>query len=113
MLFEEVDSIAQGRVWTGAEALKNGLVDELGSLDEAIKTAAELAEITEYRTTSYPRFKKGLDELFQPFSISAKAKENMLKQELGLENYTIYKKLKQFSQLKGIQARMPFVLEIK
>jgi len=50
---------------------------------------------------------------FKPFSISPKAKENLLKEELGLENYTIYKRIKLFSELKGIQSRMPFVLEIK
>ena len=110
---EQVDNIAQGRVWTGAEAIQNGLVDELGSLDNAISTAAALAEITDYRTTNYPRFKTDFEDIFSPFSISAKAKENLLIEELGLENYTIYKSLKQFSELKGIQARMPFVLEIK
>ena len=113
MTFEQVDSIAQGRVWTGVEALENGLVDKLGSLEDAIDIAAELAEITEFRTTNYPRFKNDFDDIFKPFSISAKAKENLLKEELGLENYNIYKRIKQFSELKGIQARMPFVFDIK
>jgi len=113
MSIEQVDSIGQGRVWTGVEALQNGLIDELGSLENAIDEAAELAEITDYRTTNYPRYKNDFDDIFKLFSISAKAKENLLKEELGLENYTIYKRIKQFSELKGIQARMPFILEIK
>jgi len=109
----EVDSIAQGRVWTGAEALENGLVDKLGSLDDAIKIAANMAEIESYRTTNYPRFKVDFKDAFSPFSFFAKAKESMVKEELGLENYSIYKSMKQFTDLKGIQARMPYVLEIK
>ena len=113
MTIAQVDSIAQGRVWTGIEALENGLVDKLGSLDDAIKIAANLAEIETYRTTNYPRFKVDFQDAFNPFSLSAKAKEDLLKGELGLENYNIYKSMKQFIDVKGIQARMPFVFEIK
>ncbi len=113
MTFAQVDSIAQGRVWTGTEALQNGLVDQIGSLEDAIEVAAELAEVTDYRTTNYPRYKKDFKDAFKPFSFTKVAKENLLKEELGLENYTIYKNLKQFSNLKGVQARMPFVIEIK
>ena len=113
MTYAQVDSIGQGRVWTGTEAVQNGLVDELGSLEDAVQIAAELAEISDYRTTEYPRFKKDFKDAFKPFSFTAKAKENLIKEELGIENYTIYKSIKQFSDLKGIQARMPFVIEIK
>ena len=113
MTFAQVDSIAQGRVWTGTEALQNGLIDDIGSLEDAVKVAAELAEVTDYRTTNYPRYKKDFKDAFKPFSFMKATKENLLKEELGLENYTIYKNLKQFSNLKGVQARMPFEIEIK
>ncbi len=113
MTVSEVDSIAQGRVWTGAEALENGLVDKLGSLEDAIEIAAELAEIEDYRTTNYPRFKVDFQDAFNPFSISIKTKEKLLKEELGVENYTIFKGMKEFIDMKGIQARMPYILEIK
>jgi len=113
MSFAKVDSIGQGRVWTGTEAIQNGLVDELGSLEDAIKIAAGLAEITDYRTTDYPRFKKDFKDAFKISPFTAKVRERLIKEELGIENYTIYKSIKQFSELKGIQARMPFVIEIK
>ncbi len=110
MTFEEVDNIAQGRVWTGKEALENGLVDELGSLEYAIEIAADLAEIDTYRVRNYPDYKKDFKDMFKgPF---ANIKERVLKEELGEENIDIYKRLKQFSDLKGIQTRLPFLLEI-
>ena len=107
-----VDSIGQGRVWTGKEALKIGLVDQLGSLDDAVKVAAEMADITDYRTTEYPRYKKELKDLFMPYPM-AKAKENFLKEELGIKNYTIYKQLKDLSKMEGVQARLPFVVDVR
>ena len=113
MTFAEVDSIAQGRVWSGKEAVDNGLVDKLGGLDDAIKAAAELAEITDYKTTNYPRYKRDFEDAFQPFSFAKISKENMLKEEFGLENYKVYQSIKRISKLKGIQARMPYDIEIK
>ncbi len=111
MTFAEVDSIAQGRVWTGKEALENGLVDELGSLEDAIHIAADLADIDNYKVRNYPNYEKDFKEMFKgPF---ASVKASMLKDELGTENYRIYKSIKRFSELKGMQTRLPFLIEIK
>lgn len=111
MSFEQVDEIAQGRVWTGKEALENGLVDALGDLDDAIAQAAELAEVSDYKTTEYPRYKKDFKDAFSagPFM---KSKEEIIIEEIGVENYNLYKEVQNFSKMKGIQARMPFTLEI-
>jgi len=109
---EAVDSIAQGRVWSGTDALKNGLVDEIGNLEDAILYAAELAEITDFRVRNYPDYKIDFQDKFTRFPFM-QSKEKLLKQEIGAENYKIYKIIKDFSKLKGIQARMPFILEIK
>jgi len=111
MTFDEVDEIAQGRVWTGKQALENGLVDELGGLEDAIKLAASIAEIDQYRIRSYPDYKKEFKDMFSgPFS---SVKQQVLATEIGKENLKIYKYLQKLDNWKGIQTRMPFLLEIK
>lgn len=111
MTYEQVNEIAQGRVWTGRQALDNGLVDELGSLEDALSVAADLAEISEYRIRSYPDYKKDFKDYFSgPFG---SVKESFLKEELGEEGLQIYNNIKQFGEWKGIQTRLPFLLEIR
>jgi len=115
MTIEQVDAIAQGRVWTGTDALKNGLVDKLGGLDVALKEAAILAKIKTYKTVNYPEFDKSFMEFINdqnnlPF---AKTKDNLIKEELGEETYKTYKHIKSLTTKKGIQAKMPFEINIK
>ncbi|MCF6350137.1 MAG: signal peptide peptidase SppA [Flavobacteriaceae bacterium] len=114
MTRDQVNEIAQGRVWTGVQAKENGLVDALGNLDDAIAHAAELANISEYKVRNYPHYKKDLDDAFDggfPFlKINTKV---LIENEIGVENYKVLQRFKQFSELKGIQARMPFVINIK
>ncbi len=111
MTFEQVDSIAQGRVWTGKQALENGLVDQLGGLEDAISAAADLVDIQEYRIRSYPDYKKELKDMFSgPFG---SVKQQILEEEIGTENLKVYNKLQQFGDWKGLQARLPFLLEIR
>ena len=109
----QVDSVAQGRVWSGVEALEKGLVDTLGNLENAIERAAELAEITDFSVANYPRYETNFKDSFNLLSFIKASKETILKEELGIENYQIYKNIKAFSNLKGVQARMPFEMKIK
>lgn len=109
---EDVEKIAQGRVWTGSDALQIGLVDELGGLDIALKHAAEAANINEYSIREFPVFEKDLDKMLQDFGL-AKTKETIMQEELGIENYKILKEIKAMSQKKGIQLLFPFSTEIK
>ena len=83
-----VDSIAQGRVWTGADALNIGLVDELGGLDLALVRAAEAAELDEYRIKELPVYEKDFGKMFESFGL-IQTKEDLLKEELGIHNYRI------------------------
>ncbi|MDN3642602.1 signal peptide peptidase SppA [Lutimonas halocynthiae] len=111
MTFEQVDSIAQGRVWTGVQALENGLVDELGGLEDAIKVAADLVDIDEYKVRSYPDYKKEFKDMVSgPFG---SVKQHILEDEIGIENVKIYNRIQQFGDWKGLQTRLPFLLEIR
>ncbi len=107
---EYVDSIGQGRVWTGINALDLGLVDELGSLETALAYAAEVAGIAD--EPSYKEFPKEEDP-FEKFlkEFSANAKMWFIEQELG-EEVRLYKEAMRFKEMKGIQARMPYIIEV-
>jgi protease-4 len=114
MTVEEVDKIAQGRVWSGAEAVEIGLVDELGSLEAAIEEAAKLAEMSSYRVTKYPRFKSEFERLMDGLGgAQSRMAEKTLEKELGSELYKAYKQVKNLSEAQGVQAHMPFQLNIK
>lgn len=114
MTFEQVDAVAQGRVWTGIEALENGLVDQLGGLDVALAEAAKLAEIDSYKTQSYPEYdiKFGFDNLLENLSLK-QTKEALIKQEIGEEGYQTLQQLRKIQEKKGVQVLMPFELNIR
>ena len=113
MTFEQVNEVAQGRVWTGKEAIERGLVDTLGSLQDAVKIAAELAEVDSYRVRNYPSYKKDLKDAFNMSPFGKVSKEEILQEALGDETFRLYNNINEMRSLKGIQARMPFVFEIK
>lgn len=105
-----VDSIGQGRVWTGLDALKLGLVDEIGGLEMAIALAAEKSGLQEYKLTELPEQKDPFQQLIQEMSGQTRAK-TMLKKELG-ESYGYIEYLQQVKEMKGIQARLPFYYQM-
>ncbi|CAL2077216.1 signal peptide peptidase SppA [Tenacibaculum sp. 190524A05c] len=113
MTFEKVDAIAQGRVWTGKEALENGLVDELGGLEDAINAAVQLADIKSYRIRNYPSYKKDIKEMFNISPFGKVNKEEIIKEAIGTENYELFRQINEFKNMEGIQARMPYVIQIK
>lgn len=106
----QVDSIAQGRVWSGTDAKKIGLVDEFGGLDKAIEIAAKKAGISEYRTTSLPEQKDPFEQILS--SMGSEASLYITKKQLG-EQYEWYAKLKEAIQYEGVQMRMPMQIEIR
>jgi len=110
----QADSLAQGRVWSGTDAKRLGLVDELGNLEDAIAAAAELADINEFGIRTYPKYKTGFEKLMEDMGAAgAKAKQKAIEEEIGTEAYQILKQVKSAMNQKGVQARMPFVLDIK
>jgi len=112
MTTAQVDAIGQGRVWTGSEAVKIGLVDKIGGLREALAEAAKLAKIKSYSTVNYPEYEKNFEDIFANFPF-AKSKTAFIKEEIGEENYQLLQEIKRIKQRKGIQAIMPFEISIQ
>jgi protease-4 len=106
----QVDSIGQGRVWTGLDAKKIGLVDEIGGIDAAIAKAAELAKIKDYRLMNLPRLKNPLEQVMESLS-GKKQQEQVLMNEFG-QLYDYYRFLRSCEEYKGVQARLPWLLTI-
>ena len=114
MTTEQVDAIAQGRVLTGVDAHKLGLVDEIGGLDAAIKYAAKLGKTSSYRTENFPEYEKSFEDLLANFTGMAmfKTKEQLLKEQLSEEGFQMLEQIKRVKSRKGIQAMLPYELEI-
>ncbi|HVS94081.1 MAG TPA: signal peptide peptidase SppA [Mucilaginibacter sp.] len=105
-----INSIGQGRVWTGEQAIKIGLVDRLGNIRDAIRSAAKMAHIKTYQLDAYPEQKS----IFARFGgMNDQMKTRYLKSELG-ENYRYYEQIKDVTQLmRTPQARMPYDIVIR
>lgn len=103
-----VDSIGQGRVWTGADALELGLVDELGGLDKAIEYAANKANLKDYSIKNYPK-QEDLMETLLSGNLTEPYTKSLIKKRLG-SNYTYIETFENVSRLNGIQALMPFMI---
>ncbi len=100
----DIDSIAQGRVWAASDALTLGLIDKIGSIDDAIKMAAAKANISGYRIIEMPKLKDPLTELLKSFGGDARI-ESTLKSELG-DQYPLYEQVKAIQQNKGVRMEL-------
>ena len=108
MTQEELKTIASGRVWSGEQALNNGLVDQLGSFNDAINLAAEAAGIKDdYMVSYYPKQKPFIEEILE--KMNAKVQFTLF----GMDPDPALKQLKQLKELKGLQARLPGNLEVQ
>ncbi len=105
---EYVDSIGQGRVWTGLDAKNLKLVDEIGGLDKAIEIAAKKANLEEYRVQFLPLQKEFFEQLMEE---TQQTQISLLKEELG-DVYEYYMFLKRTTNDRGIQARLPYIIQI-
>ncbi|EMY3583859.1 signal peptide peptidase SppA [Flavobacterium psychrophilum] len=114
MTFAQVDAIAQGRVWAGSDALRLGLVDKIGGLDDALAYASNIVKLKEYSTVDYPKYEKDFKELFSGSGLPfMKSRENLIKEEIGIENYKIIEQIRKMNAQKGVQAIMPFEINVK
>ena len=109
---EEVDAVGSGRVWSGKRAKEIGLVDEIGSLNDAVKYAANKANIAEYETVSYPekvdKFEQIMGNLRQ-----GNIAESYVKSQISEENYQLFKVFSDQNFKNSIQMTMPYIIIIK
>lgn len=111
--YEEVDAIGGGRVWAGKDALQVGLIDMFGGLEKSIQVAAEMAGMENYRIDNLPKLEDPLTLLMKEISGSSiRWKNRVISKELG-EQYTHYRKLAELRDMSGIQAIMPFEIQVK
>lgn len=109
MTKEEVDSIGQGRVWTGKDAIELGLVDVLGGMEDAIAIAADMANLDSYRITKLPIEKNPFEKIIE--DLGGQVKTRIIKSELG-NVFPYYKKMNELMNIEEIQMRMPNQFEI-
>ncbi len=109
---EYIDSIAQGRVWTGARGIGVGLVDRIGTLDDAINCAAKMAKISSgYYVKEFPEKKGLLEQIMNSYKKSIK--KDLIKEEIGEQPMQMIKQMKQVKQMIGVpQTRIPFMLDV-
>ena len=109
MTKEKVDSIGQGRVWTGKDAIDLGLVDVLGGMEDAITIAADMARLKSYRITKLPIEKNPFKKIIE--DLGGQVRSNFIKNELG-KTYPYYQKVNELMNMHKIQMRMPHQFEI-
>ncbi len=107
-----IDSIGQGRVWSGSRALQLGLVDRLGGLEDAIATAARMAKTSDYRLREYPEPHNVLEMIFGGYEKDAT--QSAMQKELGEDGMKTYQHIKRVKQMVGVsQARLPFEMSVE
>lgn len=113
MTTETIDSIGQGRVWSGTDALDLGLIDEFGGLDAAIAEAANLAGLEDYVLKDYPKRKDPFEKLLEDFGMSVS--QTFMSYQLGNDKELIkyFEEIKAIKDMQGVQARMPYMMEIR
>jgi protease-4 len=123
MTLQQVDDVARGRVWLGNKAVENGLVDELGGLEEAVAWVAKEANLDadDFRTVAYPKTKTFQERLLaslgqdsdeeEKAQMMRQLKQAMTPSEMG--EYTSYlKMIKELKEMEGVQMRLPYTVDI-
>ncbi len=105
--FQYIDSIAKGRVWVGKDAKEIGLIDEFGGLYKSIEIAAKEAKIKDYGVIALPKTKDIAEQIFSAMGQEVELK--MFTKELG-KPYSFFLELKSISDMKGVQARIPYLI---
>ena len=104
----DVDSIGQGRVWSAIDAKHIGLVDVLGGIDDAIKIAAKMAHLNNYRIISLPEQKDSFTDIIK--QLTGDDETSIMQKKLGVD-YKYLRSLQYVLKMQGVQALMPYSLE--
>ena len=107
---DQIKAVAEGRVWTGDDAIKKGLVDKMGGINTAIDIAVKKAKLKNFSVVEYPEKLDFMTKLMKDISQDVETK--YLKSKLG-EQYTVYKQIQNIGKISGIQARLPYEIDIK
>ncbi|RST26890.1 signal peptide peptidase SppA [Chryseobacterium lacus] len=110
--FEQIDEVGGGRVWSGTRAKQIGLVDELGSLHDAVNFAAQKAKLKEYKVSAYPKKLTQFEQIFKDFEedqISAR----YLRKKMGDEKYKIFEQVTNPKLQSGVMMGMPYTITLK
>jgi protease-4 len=106
-----IDSIAQGRVWTGGRAVQVGLVDRIGTMQDAVDCADRMAKVSDYAVKEYPEKKTILEQLMNSYKKTIK--NDLIKEELGGETMQLMQQMKAVKQMIGVpQTRLPFSINV-
>ena len=108
--FEQIDEIGGGRVWSGTRAKQIGLVDELGTLNDALNYAAQKAKLKDFKVTSYPKKVSKFQQLFKSMDedqISAK----LIKNKIGADNYKLFEQITDPKLQSGVMMESPFKIK--
>ena len=100
--FAQIDEVGGGRVWTGARAKSIGLVDEVGSLNDAIKFVGKKAGVKDYEVVSYPKKVTLMEQLFNDIS-EEQISTKLIKAKLGEENYKLFETLNKTEAKENIR----------
>jgi protease-4 len=107
-----IDSIAQGRVWSGHDAIRIGLIDRFGGIEEAVNCAARLAKVSDYRLREFPETQTIIDRIFK--SSSSQDFFSNIKTQMGEEEYKIFEQMRRIRRMtSSTQARLPFEFFIR
>lgn len=109
--FEEIDNVGGGRVWSGTRAKQIGLVDELGSVEDAVKFAAQKAGLKSYKVSSYPKKMSTFEQFFQDFNEDA-ISTRVIKNKIGKANYEILEQITDEKLRSEVKMEMPFQINI-
>jgi len=109
MTIAQIDSIGQGRVWSGLDAKRIGLIDDFGGLDKAIVLAASFAKLDNYKLIDLPKQKDPFSQIVE--QLTGNVKINLISNELG-DGYKYYEYIKSLTKMSGVQARLPYNIDI-